>query len=115
MPENISSRFRDYFGKLPGLLTAQSSEEYCEQKKKKLIKFNTERKNKAGTILPQPYIFFHLASGNIPTRTVERIPLKICKCNGISQCLFHPERIFSGQSAFYPIGVIPELFTRYRH
>jgi len=38
MPENTSSRFRDYFGKLPGLLTAQSSEEYCEQKKKKVNK-----------------------------------------------------------------------------
>ena len=37
MPENISSRFRDYFGKLPGLLTAQSSEEDCEQKKKKKV------------------------------------------------------------------------------
>ena len=46
MPENISSRFRDYFGKLPGLLTAQSSEEYCEQKKKALINVINEKKNK---------------------------------------------------------------------
>ncbi len=64
MPENISSRFRDYFGKLPGLLTAQS----WEQKKKKLIKFNTERKNKAGTILPQPYIVFNIVSDFLSPR-----------------------------------------------
>ena len=68
MPENISSRFRDYFGKLPGLLTAQSSEEYLKKKKKKLIKFNTERKNKAGTILPQPYIVFNIVSDFLSPR-----------------------------------------------
>lgn len=68
MPENISSRFRDYFGKLPGLLTAQVRKNIVNKKKKKLIKFNTERKNKAGTILPQPYIVFNIVSDFLSPR-----------------------------------------------
>ena len=38
MPENISSRLADYFSKMPGLVTAQNSEEYKKQKKKKVNK-----------------------------------------------------------------------------